>query len=688
MKKLIFLSLLSLFVAACSQERVAEKSTNVDSNPKLSAHVISGITLENFDTSIRPQDDLFRYVNGTWLKNTKIPADKSNYGSFTALADKAREDMQVIIESSAAQKNAKLGSEAQKVGDLYNSFMNTAKLEELKLAPLNNEIKKINAISDKKALAAYFAEALRIGSDAPFSFYINNDSKQPNQYITYFVHTGLGLPDRDYYFKEDEKSQDIRKQYVAHINNMFTLAGWNEPKVSARKIMALETKIANAHWTRVERRNRDKTYNNYAKKNIKALAESFDWSVYLKAAGINNETNFVFRTPSFYEEFNVIFTETLLADWKVYQRWQLLNSYAGKLNASFDNEHFAFYSKTLQGTEQQEARWKRAVSAVNGLLGEMVGKVYVEKHFKPEAKARMSSLVENLRVAYAQSIQQLDWMGNETKKQALEKLRKFKPKIGYPDKWKDYSALTIQGDELVGNFIRASIVNHNRDINKLGKPIDKDEWFMTPQTVNAYYNPNMNEIVFPAAILQPPFFNMAADDAVNYGGIGAVIGHEMGHGFDDQGAKSDGDGVLRNWWTEQDLAEFKKRTGKLVSQYSDFEVLPGEFLNGEFTQGENIGDLGGMTIAYRAYQLSLQGKEARELDGFSGSERFFIGWAQVWARKYRDENLRQRIATDPHSPSEFRSNGIVRNMPEFIKIFKVMPGDGLYLPEEERVKIW
>ncbi len=649
---------------------------------------VSGINLENFDRSVRPQDDLFRYVNGTWLANTDIPADKSNYGAFVILADKAREDMKAIIGESASAADVKPGSDAQKVGDLYNSYMDTARLNELKVQPLQAELAKIDAIADKKALAAYFAEAHRIGSDSPFGFYIDTDSKQPDRYISYFVHSGLGLPDRDFYFKDDEKSREIRDKYVKHIEKMFTLAGFDNPAQSAQTIMALETRIADAHWTRTERRDRDKTYNKYEKAKLETLAPDFDWQAFLEAGDVGGENEMVIRTPSFYTKFNSIFTETSLEDWKTYQRWQLLGSYASLLNEELDEAQFAFYGTVLQGTEQQEERWKRAVNAVNSLLGEMVGKVYVEKHFKPEAKARMMKLVENLREAYRQSIIELEWMGEETKKKALEKLEKFRPKIGYPDKWRDYSALTIKGDDLVGNFIRARQFNYDYEINKLGKPIDRDEWFMTPQTVNAYYNPGMNEIVFPAAILQPPFFNMEADDAVNYGGIGAVIGHEMGHGFDDQGAKSDGDGMLQNWWTEQDLEEFRKRTGKLASQYSAYEVLPGEHLNGEFTLGENIGDLGGLTIAYKAYQLSLGGKEAPVIDGFSGDERFFIGWAQVWARKYRDENLRQRITTDPHSPSEYRTNGVVRNMTEFVKTFNVQPGDKLYMPPEDRVKIW
>lgn len=684
MKKLLSTLVCVVFIAACVQQN--EEAETVSKAQTTTP--VSGIILENFDTSVRPQDDFFRHVNGAWLASTEIPADKSNYGSFVILADNARNDMQVIIEASASATDAKPGSEPQKVGDLYNSYMNTSRLEELKIQPLQAELAKIDAIADKKALAAYFAEAHRIGSDSPFGFYIDTDSKQPDQYIAYFVHTGLGLPDRDFYLKDDEKSIEIRKKYVEHIEKMFTLAGFDAPARSAQTIMALETRIADAHWTRTERRDRDKTYNKYEKAKLQTLAPDFDWQAFLDAAEISGEDNMVIRTPSFYTKFNSIFSETSIEDWKTYQRWQLLASYASLLNEELDNAHFAFYGTVLQGTEQQEERWKRAVDAVNNLLGEMVGKVYVEKHFKPEAKARMMELVENLREAYRQSIVELDWMGEETKQKALEKLEKFRPKIGYPDKWRDYSALTIDENDLVGNFMRARQFNYNYEINKLGKPIDRDEWFMTPQTVNAYYNPGMNEIVFPAAILQPPFFNMEADDAVNYGGIGAVIGHEMGHGFDDQGAKSDGDGMLQNWWTDQDLEEFKKRTGELASQYGEFEVLPGEHLNGEFTLGENIGDLGGLTIAYKAYQLSLNGKTPPVIDGFTGDQRFFIGWAQVWARKYRDENLRQRITTDPHSPSEFRTNGVVRNMATFVNTFNVQPGDKLYMAPEDRVKIW
>jgi len=682
MKKILFPLAAITLLSACS-------ATNKESNgAPANSGLSSGITTANFDHTVRPQDDLFRHVNGTWLDTTEIPSDKSNYGSFTVLADNARKDMRAIIEASARIAKPIAGSDAQKVGDLYNSYINADVLEGKGLSPLQNELTKIDAIDDKNALAAYFADAQRIGSDSPFGFYINNDSKQPDRYTTFFVHSGLGLPDRDYYLKDDDKSVKIRQAYIAHIETMFSLAGFDTPSKAAQGILALETKIAEAHWPRVDRRNRDLTYNKYTTGDLKKLAPDFNWLAFLDSAGLSGEKTTIIRTPSFYEKFNQIFVDTSLEHWKTYQRWQLLSSYASLLSSALDTENFAFYGTTLQGTQEQEARWKRAVGAVNNLLGEMVGKVYVEKHFKPEAKARMVELVENLREAYRQSITDLDWMSDETKKQALVKLDKFRPKIGYPDKWRDYSALTIDKEDLVGNFIRARIFNYETELNKLGKPIDRDEWFMTPQTVNAYYNPSMNEIVFPAAILQPPFFNMDAEDAVNYGGIGAVIGHEMGHGFDDQGAKSDGDGVLRNWWTDQDLTTFQERTAELAKQYDAFEVLPGEMLNGKFTLGENIGDLGGLTIAYKAYKLSLKDLEAPKMDGYTGEQRLFIGWAQVWARKYREENLRQRITTDPHSPSEFRTNGVVRNMPEFVEAFDVKESDKLFLPKEQRVKIW
>jgi putative endopeptidase len=644
----------------------------------------SGVYTDNIDPSARAQDDFYRYTNGKWLDNTDIPADKSNYGIFTVLADKAREDVQKIIENAGKSDKP----EAIKLADLYASYMDTATIETRGIRVMDGLLAKIDAISDLDSLSAYFGGALRDGISGPFSFFINNDSKQPDRYLSYFYQAGIGLPDRDYYFRDDEKSAQTRQAYVEHIATMYDLAGWENGAAAAKTIMAMESAIAEGHWTRVERRDRDKTYNLHTPNSLAELAPGVNWNAALAAAGMADQGEFVVRNPSYFTHLGELMGKFTLADWQTYARWQVLNTYANVLPQAIDAQNFAFYGTVLKGTEAQEDRWKRAVSTVNGILGEQVGQIYVAEHFPPAAKARMNELVENLREAYRQSILDLEWMGDETKQKAIEKLQKFRPKIGYPDKWKDYSALEIAADDLFGNTLRANRFEYDEQVAKLGAPVNRDEWFMTPQTVNAYYNPSMNEIVFPAAILQPPFFDLNADDAVNYGGIGGVIGHEMGHGFDDQGAKSDGDGVLQNWWTEQDLAEFKARTQQLVQQYNEFTVLDGEHVNGELTLGENIGDLGGLSIAYKAYQLSLGDQPAPDMDGFTGDQRFFLGWAQVWARKYRDEELLQRLITDPHSPSVFRTNGVVRNMPEFYRAFDVNEGDQLFLPADQRVKIW
>lgn len=693
-KKLLLTALCAATISACSDESAEnhESKSPISSSSEQSSEqqvtLQSGITLENMDTKVRPQDDFYRYVNGTWLDNTEIPEDKSTYGSFTALRDKSRQDVKAIIEETSKLENVKAGSDAQKVGDLYNSFMNTDKLNELGASPLLPEFAKIDSLKSLDDLAVYFAETQRVGSDAPFGFWINNDSKNPTSYITYFSQSGLGLPDKQYYFKEDEKSVTLRADYVIHLAKMLDLAGVADSATKSNNIMALETAIADLHWTRTERRDRNKTYNKVAKAELSNMIDSFNWDAYLQAAGISTESHFVIREKSYFENFSKLFSDTSVEDWKDYLKWTTINSVAGTLSEDFEEQNFKFYSTKLSGTPIQEARWKRGVNSVNDLLGEVVGKIYVQKHFKPEAKAKMIKLVENLRAAYKEAIIGLEWMSEQTKEQALDKLAKFTPKIGYPDKWRDYSALEIKPDDLAGNYRRASIYSYNYEINKLGKPIDKSEWGMSPQTVNAYYNSVMNEIVFPAAILQPPFFNMDADDAVNYGGIGGVIGHEMGHGFDDQGSKSDGDGVLRNWWTEKDLEEFKLRTQQLATQYSQFEPLPGEHINGEMTLGENIGDLGGLTIAHRAFTISQKDSPSPEIDGLTGEQRFFMSWAQIWAYKFREEALRSRIATDSHSPAPFRGNGTLMNMPEFMKAYNVKAGDKMYRAPEDRVKIW
>lgn len=684
LKKHIITSAICLtLLAGCGQEEKTE--VNTETKP---AVLGSGITIANMDTSTRPQDDFYQYVNGTWLNNTEIPSDKSTYGSFIILRDQSRDNVNTIIEEMSALSDVEQGSDAQKIRDLYLSYMDIKKLNELGASPLTSELEKIDAISNYDEVALYFAETEILGISAPFGFFVNNDSKDPVNYIVYLTQSGLGLPDREYYLADNEKSAQLRIDYKNHIMAMLNLADFKNADEMATSVLDVETEIAKIHWKREDRRDRDKTYNKIETAKLSELMANFNWDAYLSHAGIISSENIVVREKSYFEALDNLFTKISIDEWKSYLKWSLIRGKANILGDTFENERFAFYGKRLRGTPQQEERWKRGVDSVNGLLGHLVGKVYVQKHFKPEAKQRMSELVENLREAYKQSIIDLEWMSENTKKQALEKLAKFTPKIGYPDKWQDYSALEIIPGDLFGNYQRAALYNHNRQINKLGKPIDKTEWGMTPQTVNAYYNSVNNEIVFPAAILQPPFFNMSADDAVNYGGIGAVIGHEMGHGFDDQGSKSDGDGVLRNWWTEKDLEEFKMRTGQLVEQYNHFEALPEEFVNGQLTLGENIGDLGGMTVAHKAYMLSLNGKESPVLDGFTGEERFFMGWAQVWAYKFRDEALKLRLKTDPHSPAPFRTNGTLMNMPEFMKVYDVKQGDKMYRKPEERVKIW
>ncbi len=650
--------------------------------------LVSGVEKENFDAGVKHTENFFYSINGTWLKNTEIPADKSNYGAFTKLYDDSQVAMRTIIETAAKKEGKVAGSDEQKLGDFYNSYMNEAAIEALGVKPISADLTAIAAIKDATELATSFGQLQGMGISIPFGWYVNNDAKNSTQYAVYLGQSGLGLPDRDYYLKDDEKSKSIREAYVAYVKDMLTLAGVADAKKAAARIMALETKIAEKHWSRVENRDADKTYNKLATADLAKLMGAFPWADYAKAVQLDAVTEIIVEQPSYFEAFGAIYKDTDLQSWKDYLSLRLVSEYSGKLSKAFVDRQFDFYGKTLSGTTEQQPRWKKAVNASDEVLGEIVGKLYVADHFKPEAKARMEVLVQNLIKAYHASIDTLEWMTPETKKAAHEKLNKFTPKIGYPDKWKDYSKLDIKADDLVGNYKAAAAFAYSEMRNKLGKPVDRSEWFMTPQTVNAYYNPTNNEIVFPAAILQPPFFNMDADDAVNYGGIGAVIGHELGHGFDDQGAKFDGDGNLRNWWTDADKAEFEKRGKQLVEQYNQYSPIEGMHVNGELTLGENIGDLGGLTVALKAYKLSLEGKDAPVLDGFTGEQRFFISWSQVWRRKGRDEYLRNMLMTDPHSPSEYRVIGIVSNIPEFYTAFDVKEGDKMYIAPEKRVKIW
>ncbi len=686
--KHLFLSAVAVAVlAACNSENPStEAQAPLAAAAPVAKAPVSGIDKTQADSAVRAQDDLFRAVNGTWLKNFEIPADKSNYGSFNKLADDAEANIKSIIEEASQAADATPGSEKQKVGDFFKSWMNEAKTEELGDKPLQPYLSEIDAIKDKNELLAYYGKAQRWGINTPVGMGIQADAKNPNAYAVYVGQGGLGLPDRDFYLKPEHKEK--RDAYVAHMSKMFELSGVKDPAAAAKKVFAFEEKLANASWTREMLRDADKFYNPKTIEELNKTAPGVDWALFATAMGVAGEKQLIVGQPDFMTKVAAMIKSSALDDLKLHAKWQFIRGTGMFLSKAFDDERFAFYGTLMNGQKEQQARWKRGVQMIDGSIGEAVGKIYVEKHFSPEAKIRMEALVKNLLQAYGEGIDGLEWMTPETKKAAREKLAKFTYKIGYPDRWRDYSALTINGDDLFGNVIRSSEFEYNRNLAKLGQPVDRSEWGMTPQTVNAYYNPLGNEIVFPAAILQPPFFNMEADDAVNYGGIGAVIGHEIGHGFDDQGSKFDGDGALRMWWTEADRKEFDARVAKLAAQYDKFEALPGKFVNGKFTSGENIGDLGGMTIAYRAYHLSLNGQPATDIDGMTGDQRFFMGWAQVWSRKYRDQNLEQRLMTDPHSPSEFRCNGVVRNMPEFYAAFGLKEGDKLYLPEAERVKIW
>ncbi len=647
----------------------------------------SGLLLENMDTTVNPGDNFQMYVNGSWIKSTEIPADKSSYGVGTMVHEKSQEDVKKIIEEAAAA-GKEAGTDEQKVGDLYASFMDMKKRDEAGSTPLAAEFQKIDAIKNISDLSGYFGYATIYGYGTPFQLFVMPDLKKPTEYALYNYQGGLGLPEREYYLNKDEKSINIRKAYVEHIARMMELAGFKNGDQSAKDIMALETAIATRHITKEETRDMTKMYNMYSVDSLDQVMSNFDWKLFLSGAGVADLDRMVITQPTFTIAMNDLIASTPMTTWKTYLNWNAINANADILNTAMDEQNFKFYRATLTGAKEQLPQWRRGVNLVNSNLGEVVGKVYVSKHFPAEAKDRMTQLVGNLIGAYKESINQLDWMGTETRMQALDKLSRFTPKIGYPDKWKDYSALTINKDNLFDNVQQSRLVVHNREIKKIGNPIDKTEWGMTPQTVNAYYDPTQNEIVFPAAILQPPYFNLNADDAVNYGAIGAVIGHEIGHGFDDQGSTFNGNGELKNWWTDQDKEEFKKRTGALVAQYNEFKVFSDLNVNGEFTLGENIGDLGGLSIALKAYQISLNGKEAPVIDGFTGVQRVFLGWAQAWLGKSREQALRMQVSTDPHSPGLFRVNGVVRNIPEFYDAFGIKPGDSLYIAPAQRVKIW
>ena len=637
---------------------------------------------------IRPQDDLFGHVNGRWLEETEIPSDRSAWGSFTVLADAAEEHVRQIIEE-LAQSTHEPGSNAQKIGDLYASFMDEDRVEALGAEPIRGELEELGAVADKTALAAYVGRLERQGGGGFFGAYVDTDDRNSERYIVNVLQGGLGLPDESYY--REAKFAEVREKYLAHVERMFGLAGLDDAATAAQRVLAVETRLAEGHWERAETRDVIKTYNLRTIDDLKAAAPSFSWDAWATALGADDQTlaEVVVRQPSFFEHFSKVLDEVDLEDWKAWTAIRVIRSAAAYLSSDFVDESFEFYGRTLNGTPELRARWNRGVAFVEGAIGEAVGEEYVARHFPPRAKEMMDDLVANLIAAYRTSIESLDWMTEETKQRAYRKLDTFRPKIGYPEKFRDYSALEVSPTDLLGNARAAAAFETDRQLRKIGSPVDKDEWLMLPQTVNAYYNPGTNEICFPAGILQKPFFDADADPAENYGGIGAVIGHEIGHGFDDQGSQYDELGNLNEWWTETDRKAFQERADKLIAQYDGYEPrdLPGEKVNGRLTVGENIGDLGGVTIGLKAYEISLNGREAPVVNGLTGRQRVFMSYAHIWRTKRRKEQMLQLITTDPHSPAEFRAN-IVRNLEEFHEAFDVKPGDGLWLDPGDRVRIW
>ena len=643
-----------------------------------------GLELSDRDESVDPGDDFYRHVNGVWLDSFEIPAEFSSYGSFTKLFELSEERVRGIIEE-AAEGDAALGSLQQKIGDMYAAFLDTDAIEAAGLAPLQADLDGYDALSTHDDVVRAFADVTR-EARRPVGAYVDVDAKNPDAYTLYLTQSGLGMPNRDYYLEPE--FEDERAAYLSLLTDMLAAAGEADAAVKADAVYALEEALAEAHWTPAKRRQRDLTYNAYSVDELEAYAPGLPWRLMLREAGVGDQERVIIREQDAIQKTAAIFAETPPEVWSDYLKAHALIRHASLLPAAIDDRVFAFYGTTLRGTPEQRERWKRGVSAVNGAMGEAVGRVYAERHFPADSKAQMEGLVDNLKTAFAQRLGGLDWMSEATKEEARTKLAAFETKIGYPDEWTDYSALEVAAGDPIGNKKRADAFEYAQDIAKLGGPIDRTEWFMTPQTVNAYYAPNRNEIVFPAAILQAPFFDPAADPAVNYGAIGAVIGHEIGHGFDDQGRKSDGTGALRDWWTEEDAARFDERAAKLGAQYGAYEPLPGLPLDPQLTMGENIGDLGGLTMAYDAYKLSLNGKEAPVLGGLTGDQRFFMAWAQIWKRLYREDELKNRISSDSHSPSEFRTNGVVRNMDAWYEAFDVTEDDALYLPPEARVRIW
>jgi putative endopeptidase len=650
--------------------------------------VTSGLDQADLDASIRPQDDLYGFANGGWLRRTDIPSDRVSYGAFVELADKAESDIRAIIEETAAAPNARRGSPAQQIGDLYASMMNEARIEGLGATPIRPELDKIEAIATPAELAAEAGYLSSVAGGGPFGGFVAEDAREPGQLVVHLGQGGTLLPDRDYYLKDDARVVGIRRQYEEYLTRVFTLAGRRTPAADARAVLGLETELARAQWSPAHSRDPTKTYNRFTLAELSSEMPGFDWQAWARPQGIHRVRHLIVSQPSFFKRFAALVPMTPLSTWKAWLVGRHITAMAPYLSEAFANARFEFFGNALTGQELPRTRWKRGVSLVNGYLGDAVGRLYVERHLPPSAKARAEKLVATMVEAFRRAIEDADWMGEETKREARSKLSRLKTKVGYPSVWRNYRGLEIKPDDLVGNVQRAQQFENDRRMTGLALRIDRAEWLVTPQTVNAYYSHALNEIVLPAAMLQPPLFDVAADDAANYGRLGAIFGHELGHGFDERGRRFDDLGGVRDWWTVADVERFQARARALSAQVGAFSPIVGVRANGDLTLGESIGDLGGLSIAFRAYQLSLGGRRAPAIDGFTGEQRFFIGWAQIWRTKMRPEFLRQTLLSSPYAPAEFRANGPASNLSGFYEAFSVRPGDKLYREPKARVKIW
>ena len=649
----------------------------------------SGIDRATFDASVKPGQDFFQYVNGGWIQRNPIPAEYSRWGAFAELHDDNLINLRKIVEDLSKQTDP-LDANHRKLRDFYRTAMDETKLEEQGVKPLAGELQKIAAIQNRDDLIAELGRMRARGLSSLFSFYVSQDEKRSIRYVVYLHQGGLGLPERDYYLGATDYFKQLRTQYREHVTRMLTLLG-DSPETAAKAadaVMSIETELAKASRSPVKLRDREAQYNLKVRSELDALTPNLNWDLFLKPIEVEHLAEVIVGQPEFFQAVNEMLNSVSIDDWQSYLRWHLIHSTAAYLSDAVEQENFHFYGERLRGAKKMPPRWKRAIGTLDGLMGEALGQLYVDKHFPPAAKDRMDQLVKNVLVAYRERIEAVDWMGPQTKEQALAKLGTVMTKIGYPDKWRDYSSLEIGTGSYVENVLSARAFDSQYDISKLGKRVDRTEWEMSPPTVNAYYNPTMNEIVFPAGILQPPFFNADADDAVNYGGIGAVIGHEITHGFDDQGSRSDADGNLKNWWTTEDRQRFDAKTDKLVKEYDACVALDDLHVNGRLTLGENLADLGGVTIAYAAYQRSLAGKPAPVIDRFTGPQRFFIGFAQVWRGESRPAELRVSLRTDPHSPPRFRTIVPLSNIQAFYDAFDIQPGDTMYRAPEDRVQVW